>query len=303
MELTHVDVDDNLREKSQFSDATFPMEIWINEFCTFVDQEISCHWHDKFEYSVMLSGSVDYYIDDQCCQLSCGEGVFVNSNVLHRAVQSTGCNNAVMLTVTFSETLISSNKGSTVYRKYFEPVLRKNVQGFVVSDKHQVGKGIIDLLKTIQSLDPQKFGYELECIALLAELWKNTAAYIMEEEEDAFCVQHNYHYVERTLKMLSYIQENFSQNISIKDIAESAAIGNSECFRCFRKFTNKSPIEYVNDYRLAQAAKLLLRTQSSIADVSVTCGFTNSSYFGKQFRRKYGMSPLKYKQGQLQQIL
>ncbi|HPJ00729.1 MAG TPA: helix-turn-helix transcriptional regulator [Enterococcus sp.] len=72
-------------------------------------------------------------------------------------------------------------------------------------------------------------------------------------------------------------------------------VSRSECFRCFKKFTNKKPMEYINEYRLFQASKLLKLTPLSIEEITKKCGFSTSSYFGKQFKEVYGVTPLHYR--------
>ena len=96
-------------------------------------------------------------------------------------------------------------------------------------------------------------------------------------------------------QMISYIQEHFADNITIQALTEHAHVSRSECFRSFRRYTGKKPMEYINEYRLLQAAGLLRDTNLSISEVGSSCGFGSSSYFGKLFRKKYGVTPLEYR--------
>ena len=63
----------------------------------------------------------------------------------------------------------------------------------------------------------------------------------------------------------------------------SAYISRSECFRYFKKFINKNPMEFTNEFRLSKASELLLETDKSIEFISSSCGFNSSSYFCKIF--------------------
>ena len=58
---------------------------------------------------------------------------------------------------------------------------------------------------------------------------------------------------------------------------------------------NQTPLEYVMEYRLNTAKQLLDDTKMSITDISYHCGFSSNAYFGKIFREKYGMTPLQYR--------
>lgn len=84
-------------------------------------------------------------------------------------------------------------------------------------------------------------------------------------------------------------------NLSLKDIAESARISISEALRCFKKAADITPIRYLMEYRIAQASALLRESSESVTEISFVCGFSQPSYFGKQFRSFYGCTPLEYR--------
>ncbi len=65
--------------------------------------------------------------------------------------------------------------------------------------------------------------------------------------------------------------------------------------RSFRKNLNQSPIEYLISYRLNEAKKLLRSSELPITEICYECGFSDSSYFGKAFRKAYGLSPREYR--------
>ncbi|WP_343012288.1 helix-turn-helix transcriptional regulator [Blautia obeum] len=58
---------------------------------------------------------------------------------------------------------------------------------------------------------------------------------------------------------------------------------------------NQTPLEYVMEYRLNTAKQLLDDTKMSITDISYHCGFSSNAYFGKIFHEKYDMTPLQYR--------
>ena len=57
--------------------------------------------------------------------------------------------------------------------------------------------------------------------------------------------------------MIAYIQENFAEKITLEDIADSAAVSTRECLRCFKTSIHQSPMEYLIEYRIRAAKKLL----------------------------------------------
>jgi transcriptional regulator GlxA family with amidase domain len=151
------------------------------------------------------------------------------------------------------------------------------------------------LILEINNLIHTEFGFELSCLSIITRLWKDVLVHISDNEPDFLQNKVNIKNESRMRKILSYIHENYAENITINNIANHANISRRECFRCFKHFTNKNPVEYINEYRLACASRLLIESALSITEVGMACGFNNSSYFGKLFRDKYGMSPRQYR--------
>ena len=63
----------------------------------------------------------------------------------------------------------------------------------------------------------------------------------------------------------------------------------------FRKVTGYSPIDYLLHVRLAKAAEMLQKTELPISEIALECGFTDSNYFSRQFRRHCNSSPRDYR--------
>ena len=100
---------------------------------------------------------------------------------------------------------------------------------------------------------------------------------------------------EKMKLMVTYVQEHFSEKITIQKIAEAAFVSERECYRCFHAVMHMTPNEYVRQYRLQVAARLLSDGTDSITNIAQICGFGTSSFFGKIFRDSYQMSPLEYR--------
>ena len=292
----YIEADENLQEKIPYSNSNFPMDIWVDVYNLFQHQTVNCHWHEDFELGVVLSGEVDYYISETHILLREGDCIFVNSNTMHMGKQCEGCHNAVMFTINFPAILFTGNMNHTIYTKYFYPIKSRGGQGFQVSQNTVAGRGIKKALLDIFDLDSDVLGYELLCMGLLNQLWYFMHTYIMDlpdflsaDNPDTICE-------DRVKGILSYIHKNFSTRLTVQEIAQSAGISRSECFRCFKQFTNKNPVKYMNEYRLAQTVKLLLETNDSITEICMACGFASSSYFGKLFKESYGISPFQFRQ-------
>ena len=105
---------------------------------------------------------------------------------------------------------------------------------------------------------------------------------------------------ERIKLMLQYIQEHYTESLTTKAIAESALISENEALRCFRKTIGITPIKYVMQFRVREAAALLLSTDRKITDIGAACGFQDTSYFTKTFRELKNCTPGQYRKQQPQ---
>lgn len=100
----------------------------------------------------------------------------------------------------------------------------------------------------------------------------------------------------RIRKMLDYIHNNFSEDLTLVDIAKVSDIGERECLRCFQRTIQFSPIQYLLKYRIMQGADFLLKNPTdSISEISSLCGFGNPSNFSKVFKRFYNCTPREYR--------
>jgi len=100
---------------------------------------------------------------------------------------------------------------------------------------------------------------------------------------------------ERLLTMMLFIQENYSDKISLEEIAASAMISPREALRCFQNSIHQTPFEYLISYRIDMAKKLLKSSELSVTEIAIRTGFSNSAYFSKIFKRTCHMTPLAYR--------
>ena len=97
--------------------------------------------------------------------------------------------------------------------------------------------------------------------------------------------------------VLKYVENNYADKISIADIADVAGFSESHFMRYFKETMGTSFVDYLNDYRLTMAARLLQSSDSSVLSISGEVGFESLSYFNRAFKKHYGMTPLQYRKG------
>ncbi len=100
----------------------------------------------------------------------------------------------------------------------------------------------------------------------------------------------------RFKELITWINGNFAKPLSVREAAARMQVSESYFCRIFKKTTHMSFTEYLNDFRLVRAADIIMGRAHNIADVASEVGFENESYFFRLFKRKYGVTPLKFRQ-------
>ncbi|MBR5021330.1 MAG: helix-turn-helix domain-containing protein [Oscillospiraceae bacterium] len=93
----------------------------------------------------------------------------------------------------------------------------------------------------------------------------------------------------------AYIEENYAADLSLQSISQ--ALNYSEAYFCklFKQCFRVNFSAYLNDYRIARAKELLADTDMGVKDVSYACGYADSSYFARVFKRHTGQTPSDYR--------
>ena len=97
-------------------------------------------------------------------------------------------------------------------------------------------------------------------------------------------------------KAENYIETNYSYPVTVEDVADYVGISRSHLFRSFQTYMNCSPKEFLSQYRIKQACRLLKETDLSVSAIAYSVGFENNLYFSKAFRKQKQISPTLYRE-------
>ena len=96
---------------------------------------------------------------------------------------------------------------------------------------------------------------------------------------------------EQIKRVLSKIKNDYSRPLTLSELAETARLNPQYLCRAFRQVTGKTPIDYLNYYRIECAAEKLCYTNLSVTEIALSCGFNDLSYFNRLFKRHKNASP------------
>jgi len=249
---------------------------------------IPWHWHEALEFCYIQSGSVKVSTAGQTQTLQKGQGVFLNSNVLMAMTEGTDC---VMDSHLFHPVFLGGHFKSVFETKYLNPVIQnRNLDMLPIRGETGAQKQILQKLNQLSRLQSQP-DVELQTRNLVSEIWLLLLEELKHTEIKSSPVKNK----DRILTMLAFIQENYAEKLTLQEIADASAISTRECLRCFRSSIQQSPMEYLMEYRIQMAAKLLETTDLPITEIAIRTGWGSSSYFTKTFRSFRGKTPNTYR--------
>lgn len=284
-------IDKSGMELVEHGHDSFPIACYHNDLNKI---SVPWHWHEEFELGVVSEGKALIAIDGDQQIVEAGNGFFINSGVLHGG-WSANEESCRIHSVVFHAQLVGGASESIYYQKYIHPLLSNlSLKGFFLSNNTNWHKDITSLTEKVwQECITEKDSYEITVRNLLSNiivLIKNNCA-----NSKATLSKTDYNHSLRIKAMLEYIDNHFSESITLKDIANSAAVSESECLRCFHKAIGTSPIKYLLSLRIKKSAEMISNTRLKISDIGLMCGFQDMSYFSKSFKIIYKITPSEYR--------
>lgn len=263
------------------------MQSFMNKYS---QRHIPWHCHDAFEIDYVIQGELDLHTADGTHILRQGDIVFINSGVMHEWLGSDECN---VVAILFDMHFLSGIYNSQIERKYILPIKESSMEFYSFSPDSERRLGMArTFLNAIDIMKTEPEGYEMLLCAELSRFWIDLLA---EAQEHISAEKINTADKDRIKKMLRYIHTAYAEKLTMEMIASAADISVRECTRCFSRSIGMPPNKYLNEYRLHVAAEMLLETDSSVLEISESCGFSSASYFGKTFLETMGCTPREYR--------
>ena len=287
-QFTKIETNDVLMETALHGSEAYPFRYYYENLALFDFNCIDWHWHNEFEFVYIARGDVSVDIGDSHFMLHTGQGIMINSKALHR-FHSEG--DAIIPNFLFKPSFIAPAE-SRIYQKYVTPILSSALEYIIFQENICWQADVLNIMKEIISLQDTGCNRELAVSMHIQQLW------LLLLENVSFETSNNKTTVisrTRLQLMMQYIHTHYSENISLEDIANSAAISKSSALHLFHANLKMTPVNYLISYRLKQAALLLIGTENKIAVISSQIGFNNVDHFCRSFKKTYGITPTEYR--------
>ncbi len=282
---------DDLRETKQHGVPDFPLEYYVDDTREFFNHQINWHWHREFELVTVSEGQAICHIEKERIILTPGESVFINSGILHSFRSDSY---AIMPNIVFTPDFIAP-ASSLIFRKYVAFVEQSSLMYVVFrredNGKEQICQWIDSLFSSLSAQERN----ELYIHNILSQIWQVLVEGIKPKLTEKQSLSQNDSSWVSVPIMLQYIQTNYNSDISLQDIAEAGNVSKNTALRYFKQKIGISPVNYLIQYRISAACKLLKETSDKITHIAACVGYSNTGYFCRLFKKMTGVSPKEYR--------
>ena len=289
-----------LKENRVHGNPMYPVSIYPNVEQTDEQNQsiIDYHWHDEMEFIVVRQGSAIFQINMNYYEVHAGEGLFVNSGELHSGyVEKEHTFPCIFSAVVFSPDLLLSHAFDIVQEKFIDPLLKKKILPHPHIKREESWEiEILDYLDSILTEnEEQSLTCELTTKAQLYLIFAKMVGHIQQTTKGDHRPTGSHEKVERIKNVLNYIHEHYSEPLKLKDLASEINMSEGHFCRFFKQMVQKTPVDYVNHYRIQKASKLLENSDKKIVDIAMDVGFDNLSYFITVFKNHKSCTPSQYR--------
>lgn len=267
--------------------------VLLNHPCAGFD--FPTHYHTEIELNMVKHFEGKRIVGDSIEPLNGSDLVLIGPNTFH-AWESHPDFRTHVITIQFNPELFGS---SFINKNLFRPVkelLDLSPRGIVFSEAEQ--KRILPRLLALA--DKKGFDSVIDFLYILNEL-------ALSPNKRILCspnfTQNHYEVKSRRIKIIhQYLQKNYGNKITVSEVAKLINMTESGFCHFFKKRTQKSFIDFLNDLRVGEAARMLLETTHTVSEISFNCGFNNISNFNRIFKKKKGQTPSEFRENNLNKM-
>ena len=242
------------------------------------------HWHPEYELIRVLKGSLQMRLDGSTVSIQTGDMMIAADGVLHGGIPHDCVYECIVFNMQtiFPPTLCDEDMRSILQHK-------KTIKRLLTADTDACAH----LHDMFEAMATRAKGYHHQ---VLASLHGFLCEVIRQElyEPSTLAASKGRKQMVRLKNALELIHSDYHESLSLSSIADAAQMDQKYFCRYFRSIIGKTPMNYLNYYRVECACERILLSEKSMTDIAMDCGFNDSSYFVKVFKRYKGITPSQY---------
>ena len=283
-------VDETLKELETHGSFELPVETYTDNCVIF--HSLYNHWHKEMEIIRIDEGSGLARLNRETLRLQKGDILMVNSGVIH-GIKSDLKNILYYRSIVFDLSFVTSPAGDLCQEQLISRLMENKAEfTHLVSPDDPNYNRISFIFSEIHDCHREKKPfYYVKLKSLFYGFFYEMLVgnYIVTPD-----AEQNRNLASVKI-VLDYINEHYREDLTVKELAELSNYSEYYFMKLFKQYTGKTVASYLNDFRLEKAKALLLHTDSSITDIALDVGFSNTSYFIKKFQQANQLSPHKYR--------
>ena len=266
--------------------------------CTYIDLPSfnhPWHFHPEFELTLILESEGIRYVGDHTSRFKAGDLILLGSNLPHLWLNNR--NNTVdgekrsrRITLQFHVDLMNSMFNEAKELDALVHLFKQAQRGICFSEK--TSKQITSLFLDIN----EKKGLRkwIAVFDLLFQLTEASDFHLLASPGYTPQLTNRDH--DLMNKIFNYIRDNIENKITLQEMADMACLTKPSFCRLFKQKTGKSFFDFLNEYRINNAKRMMLdKERSSIGDIAFSSGFTTIQHFNKKFKQlNKGLTPSQY---------
>ena len=259
-------------EKVPPLEKNFPVK-----FRVYRSDHVLPHWHEHIELLYFVSGGGTVMLDGAPHRVAAGDLAVVNSSVIHSFLSSSPAEYYCVLiypdfladVATDGLLFLPTVQADATVSDCFSSLFAEYTSGGLGSDMMQ-----------------KSIAYRL--LAYLARHYARVGQGEGERQMHRLMLS-------RFTSVVQYVAAHYSEPITTRRLAEMCYLSEGHFCRFFKAATGKTPLSYINEYRIERASALLLETDAPITEIALSCGFSDVNYFSRVFRSVRGEAPTEYR--------
>lgn len=248
------------------------------------------HYHPEIELVFVKTGSAKRHIGNHISEYKNGDLILLGPNLPHYGFTERLLGHRSEIVVQMKSDFLGQEFFSIPEMKEIQVLLQKASVGIIFHDKTKREVG--DLLESISESDP--FDKLIGIINVFRKLALSKDFELLNTNNPTLVLRKQDN--DKIDRVYSYVKDHFQDDIRLEDISRMVSMEIPSFCRYFKRVTGKTFTEFVNEFRVTYACKLIAETDLSIAAVCFESGFNNSSHFNRLFKNTTGKTPLEYRE-------
>ncbi len=286
--------DGAFHEVNQYPDPAFPVALYRvrqNGMSPAGRGLGDYHWHEELQFTRVTCGSAVVQVGAETYPLAQGEALCIGSGCIHAVTRLSPGGEYVSLN--FPPRLLGFFPGSRMEQQDVLPYTAPGaLTAVVLRGEAAWQRDVLALLDEVEARFAARRvqGQEYAVAVSLVRIWQLLRGHVAPAAPVPAATRSRQ---ERVQVMLLYLYAHYAQDIRLQDLADCAHLSVGECCRAFQACLNRSPYQFLKEYRLRRSCELR-RAGHSVGETAALCGFHQTSNFIRAFRAVYGCTPLQF---------